>query len=1265
MKETVVFLVLVVFGLLSFGDAVWPPVVNVTRTYENYALLSASPHYEIHWTIDGNSLKLGIVCETEGWCGFGFSEFGAMIGSDAIIGSFDTTNGLLIVDYLLGAKVEPGSGSCPTAVCPDIYTPGCTDNVFNKTGSRTQNFTVLEYERPVLKSDACDRAIPVNPADRENIIFSSGPGDAIHVMKHFFRSGTTSPGFWNWSPNTRIYYVAVEEVSAWDYIPKGRDPGAPGATWISPGPDRIGHIYTKAQYFEYVDPNYNIRKNPAEFLHAGILGPVLRAEVGEIIIILFKNKVPAGGRNYTMIPHGALYDANNEGLPKDGVPPGGTAVYTWFVPDRAGPGPNDPSSVMWLYHSNVAPEKDINTGLIGPVIITRRGASTDVGNRKPIDVDREFIKLYSIFDENQSHYLGTNMAGLASPPAISDPGFIESNRKRTINGYMYDNSDDFVMNIGEKVRWYVAAVGDVSDIHTPHWHAQTVVSHNTHSDSVSILPSEMMQVDMVPDNAGTWSMHCHVNSHTEAGMHLQFTVTGTTTVPTVTGQTRQYYIAAEEVLWNYTPVKSPLPQGAAYLTRNQTRIGSTYYKVIYQEYTDATFTTPKAVPSQWTHKGILGPIIQAQVGDLILIKFKNNVVNTTTSFSMHAHGVFYDSASEGTAGVAPGAVYDYTWYVPARAGPGPNDPSSILWLYHSHVSGPADMNTGLVGGIIVTRSGSGRSAANPSPTDVDREFITVYTIFDENVSPYLDMNINTFANTASVVKTDPYFIESNMKSTINGLMFNNIQGFQMNVGERVRWYVAALGDEEDLHSPHWHAQIGTEHGIRSDVVEVIPAQVVEVDMIVDNPGTWKMHCHVNEHNTNGMFNNFIVNGTAGPFTPLKTRMYYIAAEEVDWDYAPTNRPAAGNQWIQKGPDRVGSVYRKLRYVEYTDASFMYKKGMSSRWIHKGILGPIIRAEVGDRVVVNFMNKVMTGNRNFSVHPHGVFYDKNSEGATVGVPPGGTFTYIWNVPARAGPATNDGTSVVWLYHSHINSSSDMNSGLVGAIIVTKQGSARNSTELRPTDVDREFIMLLNVFDENLSHLLPTNIQQTQSGTTNPSNPGFVAANMKSAINGFIFDNAQGFTMNLGERVRWYLVAIGDEEDVHTVHWHGLAATLNGKRTDVTGLIPASMKEVDMIPDNLGIWTTHCHVNTHSLAGMMIHINVSAENIPEFYIADEIPPTVASSTEIVGESESSGSDPFPLLYIIIVAAAAFLLLLLAAILIVCVVRRKHKKDLGGFY
>jgi hephaestin len=49
------------------------------------------------------------------------------------------------------------------------------------------------------------------------------------------------------------------------------------------------------------------------------------------------------------------------------------------------------------------------------------------------------------------------------------------------------------------------------------------------------------------------------------------------------------------------------------------------------------------------------------------------------------------------------------------------------------------------------------------------------------------------------------------------------------------------------------------------------------------------------------------------------------------------------------------------------------------WEHLGLLGPIIRGTVGDTILVTFKNMV-PGGHNLSIHAHGVFYTKESEGA---------------------------------------------------------------------------------------------------------------------------------------------------------------------------------------------------------------------------------------------------------------------------------------------
>jgi len=89
----------------------------------------------------------------------------------------------------------------------------------------------------------------------------------------------------------------------------------------------------------------------------------------------------------------------------------------------------------------------------------------------------------------------------------------------------------------------------------------------------------------------------------------------------------------------------------------------------------------------------------------------------------------------------------------------------------------------------------------------------------------------------------------------------------------------------------------------------------------------------------------------------------------------------------------------------------------------------------------------------------------------------------------------------------------------------------------------------------------------------------------AINGYIFGNLPGLTMKQGERVRWYLVGLGTEVDIHTPHWHGETVLHEGRRTDVINLMPATMTVADMRAENPGTWLYHCHVADHITAGML--------------------------------------------------------------------------------
>jgi len=76
-------------------------------------------------------------------------------------------------------------------------------------------------------------------------------------------------------------------------------------------------------------------------------------------------------------------------------------------------------------------------------------------------------------------------------------------------------------------------------------------------------------------------------------------------------------------------------------------------------------------------------------------------------------------------------------------------------------------------------------------------------------------------------------------------------------------------------------------------------------------------------------------------------------------------------------------------------------------------------------------------------------------------------------------------------------------------------------------------------------------------------------------------------------RWPPRRHGAGRDVDApVIWHGNTVTVNGIRMDVVSLLPASMVVADMVPDNIGTWIFHCHVNDHILAGMLTRYKVTA-------------------------------------------------------------------------
>ena len=104
---------------------------------------------------------------------------------------------------------------------------------------------------------------------------------------------------------------------------------------------------------------------------------------------------------------------------------------------------------------------------------------------------------------------------------------------------------------------------------------------------------------------------------------------------------------------------------------------------------------------------------------------------------------------------------------------------------------------------------------------------------------------------------------------INGYVFGNLPGLVMKRGEKVRWYLMGMGNEKDLHTPHWHGKTVTDGRRNTDVIELLPASMFAVDMLADNPGTWLFHCQVADHMEAGMMASFSIYEPASRSCPLK------------------------------------------------------------------------------------------------------------------------------------------------------------------------------------------------------------------------------------------------------------------------------------------------------------------------------------------------------------------------------------------------------------
>ncbi|ELK16486.1 Hephaestin-like protein 1 [Pteropus alecto] len=949
---------------------------------------------------------------------------------------------------------------------------------------------------------------------------------------------------------TRTYHLGIVE-EYWDYVPQGKNiitgksfaEDKLATLFLERGPNRIGGLYKKAVYRHYTDDTYSTEIPKPPWL--GFLGPILRAEVGDVIVIHLKN---FASRPYSLHPHGVFYNKDSEGaLYPDGtsgknknddmVPPGKNYTYVWPVREEYAPAPADANCLTWVYHSHIDAPKDICSGLIGPLLVCKEGVLNKYSGTRT-DVDQEFVIMFTLVDENQSWYLDENIRHFCTDPDSvdkEDAVFRRSNKMHALNGYLFGNFPEPDMCVGESVSWHLFGMGNEIDIHSIYFYGNTFISRGHRTDVVNLFPATFLTTEMIAENPGKWMITCQVSDHLQAGMLGQYNVGNCRNdishpkmKTKMKGHQRRYFIAAEKIIWDYGPQGynkfSGLPLNASgsdsefYFAQADNRIGGKYWKAQYVEYVDATFTQRKRLSEAEAHLGILGPVIKAEVGDILLVTFANKADKV---YSILPHGVVYDKASDAAPNI-------------------------------DAVEPIKDTSSGLVGPLLVCKKGV--LNADGTQKGIDKEFYLLFTVFDENLSRYLDENIQKFTwRPSSVDKEDKEFVKSNRMHAINGYMYGNQPGVNMCKKDRVSWHMIGMGTDTDMHGVYFQGNTIHIRGTHRDTLALFPHTSMTAFMQPDHAGIFMVFCSTMHHFTRGMSQIYEVNSCGNrdpseqPYGMIRT--FYIAAEEVEWDYAPNKNWEFEKQHLDAGGERhgdifmnhtenwIGSQYKKVVYREYTNGEFVEIKARPPREEHLELLGPMIHAEVGDSILIIFKNKA---NRPYSISAHGVENMDSEKRLQVPMTkPGEIKTYRWNVPKRSGPGPSDPNCIPWVYYSTVNFVKDTYSGLIGPLIICREGVLNEKG--RRSDVDYEFVLLFLIFNENESWYLDDNIKK------------------------YLNKDPRDFKHT------------DDFEESNRMHDKSY-------REDVYDLFPGTFQTIELFADHPGTWLLHCHVSDHIHAGM---------------------------------------------------------------------------------
>ncbi|XP_050640214.1 coagulation factor V isoform X4 [Macaca thibetana thibetana] len=632
----------------------------------------------------------------------------------------------------------------------------------------------------------------------------------------------------------RQFYVAAQGIS-WSYRPESTNSSL----------NLSATSFKKIVYREY-EPYFKKEKPQSSI--SGLLGPTLYAEVGDTIKVHFKNKadkplsIHPQGIRYSKLSEGASYLDHTFPVEKmdDAVAPGREYTYEWSISEDSGPTHDDPPCLTHIYYSHENLIEDFNSGLIGPLLICKKGILTEDGKQKTFD--KQIVLLFAVFDESKSWSQSSSLM-------------------YTVNGYVNGTMPDITVCAHDHISWHLLGMSSGPELFSIHFNGQVLEQNHHKVSAITLVSATSTTANMTVGPEGKWIISSLTPKHLQAGMQAYIDIKNcpkkTRNPKKITREQRrhmkrwEYFIAAEEVIWDYAPV-IPANMDKKYRSQHldnfSNQIGKLYKKVMYTQYEDESFTKRTVNPNM-KEDGILGPIIRAQVRDTLKIVFKNMA---SRPYSIYPHGVTFspyedEVNSTFTSGrnntmiraVQPGETYTYKWNILEFDEPTENDAQCLTRPYYSDVDIMRDIASGLIGLLLICKSRSLDRRGIQRAADIEQQ--AVFAVFDENKSWYLEDNINKFCeNPDEVKRDDPKFYESNIMSTINGYVPESITTLGFCFDDTVQWHFCSVGTQNEILTIHFtgHSFIyGKRH---EDTLTLFPMRGESVTVTMDNVGTWML-----------------------------------------------------------------------------------------------------------------------------------------------------------------------------------------------------------------------------------------------------------------------------------------------------------------------------------------------------------------------------------------------------------------------------------------